>query len=70
LSRKRFIGTLTGVPVEKRESGSLAGLACSVMNGADIMRVHDVGASWQAARIAAAIRNPHNIDALQKESAC
>ncbi len=55
LSRKRFIGTLTGMPVEERKSGSLAGLACSVMNGADIMRVHDVGASWQAARIAAAI---------------
>jgi dihydropteroate synthase len=70
LSRKRFIGTLTGMPVEQRESGSLAGLACSVLNGANIMRVHDVRSSWQAARIAAAIRDPHNIDALQESTTC
>jgi len=58
------------MPVEQRESGSLAGLACSVLNGANIMRVHDVRSSWQAARIAAAIRDPHNIDALQESTTC
>ena len=58
LSRKRFLGMLTGAPVEQRTAGSLAGLACSVMNGAHIMRVHDVRESAQAARVAAAIRSP------------
>ena len=64
VSRKRFLGALTGAPVENRVAGSLAGLACSVLNGAHIMRVHDVEDSVQAARIAAAIRCPDNTNAL------
>ena len=70
LSRKRFLGMLTGAPVESREAGSLAGLTCSVLNGAHIMRVHDVEASLQAARIAAAVRCPKNTDALVESVAC
>jgi len=70
LSRKRFLGMLTGAPVAERLAGSLAGLACSVMNGAHIMRVHDVAASAQAARIAAAIRCPGNTDALVESTTC
>jgi dihydropteroate synthase len=70
LSRKRFIGILTGMSVENRLSGSLAGLACSVLNGANIMRVHDVRPAWQAARIAAAVRCPENIDAATETAVC
>lgn len=58
LSRKRFLGIVTEIPVENRINGSLAGLACAVMNGANIMRVHDVESSRQAAMVAAAIRCP------------
>jgi dihydropteroate synthase len=57
LSRKRFIGTLSGMPVDERLPGSLAGLTCAVINGADIIRVHDVAQSQQAAAVATAVRN-------------
>jgi dihydropteroate synthase len=68
LSRKRFIGILTESTVENRLSGSLAGLTCAVLNGAGIMRVHDVGPSWQAGRIAAAIRSETNEYALREKA--
>ncbi len=55
LSRKRFIGDVTGAPVDHRLAGSLAALVCCVLAGVEIMRVHDVAASVQAARIARAI---------------
>ncbi len=55
LSRKRFIGDVTGAPVEERLAGSLAALVCCVLAGVEIMRVHDVAASVQAAAIARAI---------------
>ena len=58
-SRKRFIGMVGQVesPLD-RLPGSLAALTCAVLQGAAILRVHDVAASLQAARIAAAIRDP------------
>jgi len=55
LSRKRFIGDVTGASVDDRLAGSLAALVCCVLAGVEIMRVHDVAASVQAARIAQAI---------------
>jgi dihydropteroate synthase len=41
-SRKGFIGQLLGLPVEQRLEGTAATVAVSVMNGASIVRVHDV----------------------------
>jgi len=41
-SRKGFIGKVLGLPSGERLEGSLAGVAASVLNGADIVRVHDV----------------------------
>lgn len=62
MSRKRFIGALTGVPdASRRLAGSLAALVCAVLHGAHILRVHDVAESVQAARVAAAILNPGHI---------
>jgi len=55
LSRKRFIGALTGATVEDRLAGSLAGVVHGAMAGVDIMRVHDVAASLQAVRVVLAI---------------
>jgi len=55
LSRKRFIGDVTGASVEDRLAGSLAALVSCVSAGVEIMRVHDVAASVQAARMARAI---------------
>lgn len=45
-SRKTFIGNICGgeklLPVEDRLEGSLAAVVVAVLNGADIVRVHDV----------------------------
>lgn len=69
MSRKRFIGALSGVPdAGGRLAGSLAALACAILQGATILRVHDVAESVQAARVAAAIRNPALIAALTEVS--
>lgn len=41
-SRKAFTGNLTRAPKDERLEGSLAAAAIAVMNGAHIVRVHDV----------------------------
>lgn len=55
LSRKAFIGRVTGAPVDERLAGSLAGLVWCIWHGAAILRVHDVRASCEAVRMATAI---------------
>ena len=42
VSRKSFIGAALGAPVDDRLEGSLAAAAWGVLNGADVLRVHDV----------------------------
>lgn len=55
-SRKSFIGrTLDREPRERLE-GSLAAVVMSIMNGADIVRVHDVKETQMAARMTDAVR--------------
>ena len=41
-SRKRFIGDVLGLPVEERDEGTGATIVHSILNGASIVRVHDV----------------------------
>jgi dihydropteroate synthase len=55
-SRKSFIGKITGLPVTERLEGTLAAVTVSVMNGAHIVRVHDVKECKRAVQIADAIR--------------
>lgn len=55
LSRKRFLGSITGRHVHDRLAGSLAALVFCVLNGAHVMRVHDVDASRDAVRVATAL---------------
>ncbi|MGZ8578191.1 MAG: dihydropteroate synthase [Actinomycetota bacterium] len=55
-SRKRFIGSLTGVEDPRdRVEGSLAAAVWSAAHGADIVRVHDVRATVRALRVVDAI---------------
>ncbi len=55
-SRKSTIGTvLGGVPAEQRLMGTAATCALAIANGADIIRVHDVEAMAQVARMTDAI---------------
>jgi len=56
-SRKSFIGaTLGGIGVEERLAGTVAVSTAAIMNGANILRVHDVKESREAADMADAIR--------------
>jgi dihydropteroate synthase len=55
-SRKRFIGHLTGAPVEDRLPGTLAAVTACVLAGVELLRVHDVAAARQAASVALALR--------------
>ena len=57
LSRKGFIGELTGKPVAEREMGNAAAMAMAVWQGAHILRVHDVAAMKDSIRVAQALRN-------------
>jgi dihydropteroate synthase len=41
-SRKSFIGKILNVAVEERLEGTAAAIAVSILNGANIVRVHDV----------------------------
>ncbi len=56
LSRKSFIGEILNLQVEFRLEGSLAAAACAVLNGAHILRVHDVAETVRAIRIVDAIK--------------
>lgn len=56
VSRKSSIGAITGAPVDERLPGTLAATAIAVLNGADIVRVHDVKECKQAVQVAEAIR--------------
>ena len=60
VSRKSFIGELTGRPPAERLEGSLAAAVVAVAKGADMVRVHDVGATRRALAVA---------DALYRDSA-
>jgi len=50
-SRKSFIGKILDLPVEQRLEGTLATVVVSAINGADIVRVHDVQETNKALRI-------------------
>ena len=54
-SRKSFIGYTLDLPVEERLEGTAAAVAVGIMNGADIIRVHDVREMTRVARMCDAI---------------
>jgi len=59
-SRKSFIGNITGLPVNERLEGTLASISIAIINGANIIRVHDVKECKRAAQIADAINSINN----------
>jgi len=56
-SRKSFIGGILGLPVTERLEGTLASLVVCAVNGANILRVHDVKAAKRALEVTEAIIN-------------
>ena len=58
-SRKSFIGKLLdNAPADQRLHGTIASVVASVLNGAHIVRVHDVKAAVDAVRVADATVHP------------
>ena len=55
VSRKSFIGALSGAGVDERLPGSLAATCLAVESGVQIIRTHDVAETVQAVRMAEAI---------------
>ncbi|HEY1403804.1 MAG TPA: dihydropteroate synthase [Pyrinomonadaceae bacterium] len=56
-SRKSFIGRVLGdAPPERRLHGTMASVTAAILYGAHIVRVHDVRAAVETARIADAIK--------------
>ena len=56
-SRKSMIGKIIETTPEERLPGTIASNVIGVMTGVEIIRVHDVAAHVQAARVAEAIRD-------------
>ena len=61
-SRKSFIGKILNNAVEDRLIGTVASVSASVLNGAHIVRVHDVSEVKGAVRLVDAILNRKIID--------
>jgi dihydropteroate synthase len=55
-SMKAFIGQITDSPVEERMEGTLASVALALWNGADIVRVHDVGRAVKVLKLVEAVK--------------
>jgi dihydropteroate synthase len=66
VSRKAFVGKITGRPVEDRLWGTAAAVDLAVEHGAQVLRVHDVQAMKDVVNVAAAIaqRNASSLRAL------
>ena len=56
VSRKRFLGDLTGRPTQARAHATTAAVTLCAEAGAALVRVHAVGPALDAVRIAAALR--------------
>ncbi len=55
-SRKGLLGNLTGRPVDQRETASIVSSLASVVSGANIVRVHDVGPMVDAIKVWSTLR--------------
>ena len=55
ISRKSFIGRILDAPADERLEGTIAAAVLSMVRGAHILRVHDVGAVRKAVAVAEAI---------------
>jgi dihydropteroate synthase len=62
-SRKSFIGMILDLPVDSRLEGTAAAIAVSVLNGANLVRVHDVQAMRRVAQVVDAIKRGASVRA-------
>ena len=57
-SRKRFLGAVTGLPLEARDRATATACALAWERGARLFRVHDVAAAREALALAQAVGGP------------
>jgi len=62
VSRKDFVGALTGRPPREREAGTLAAIGAGVDAGAAIVRVHDVAVTVDFLTVRAALAGERAVD--------
>ncbi len=62
ISRKDFIGAITGRPPRARSAGTLAALSWGVEAGGEIFRVHDVAAAADFLAVRAVLRGEERLD--------
>ena len=56
-SRKSFLGTILNLPTSERLEGTAAAVAASILNGANIIRVHDVKEMKRVAMVSEALKS-------------
>lgn len=56
-SRKAFIGKILDADVTQREEGTAAAVSAAILNGANMVRVHNVGMIKKVVRVIDAIKN-------------
>ena len=61
LSRKDFVGALTGRPPEGRLAGTLAAIGAGLDGGGSILRVHDVAAVADFVAVRSALRGERDV---------
>lgn len=54
-SRKAFIGRILNLPPGEREEGTMAAVAIAILNGANIVRVHEIARMRRVVKVADAI---------------
>lgn len=54
-SRKAFLGRILNLPPQERDEGTMAAVAISILNGANIVRVHEVHRMRRVVKVADAI---------------
>ena len=55
-SRKAFIGHILGKEVHERDTGTMATIAAGVMNGADMIRAHNIKMAMETVKMIQAIK--------------
>jgi dihydropteroate synthase len=63
VSRKDFVGAITGRPPSRRAAGTFAALACGLDLGARVLRVHDVEGTVDFLRVWRALRGEETVPA-------
>jgi dihydropteroate synthase len=59
VSRKSFLGAILNLPADERMEGTAAAVTVSILNGANIIRVHDVKEMKRAAMVSDALKSAH-----------